>query len=330
MPEFPISIVIPARNNPGEVTRCIASILKADYKNYEIVLVDDGSLPRLGTALSPDPRITPIYRERPSGAAAARNLGVKTARHDIIYFLDSDIELAPDNLKKMSAHFEDRSIQAVMGISDYRPLNNTFMAHYQALFEYFMFYAPATTFADVFNPRNAAIRKALFLEMRGFDTSFGTSLEEAEFAQRLKKQGIPVAYDTAITVRHAYPATFKEALTNHFKRGFTWLRIYIKRQGKTTSLGGTSPSIVKGIVMHFMFFGSLALSMASPWFLALAAFFYGWHLLYFSPFYALCFRKKGLSFMIEAAMTKLLMSFTMGLSQCLSLVTIPFYKKDVL
>lgn len=326
-----VSVVIPAYQDGGPLLKCVASVLASDYQGeYEIIIVDDHSEPPLEPILPKDKHMKYIYQPERKGAAFARNTGAGKAGFGVIYFLDSDVEVYPDNMRKMSDYFLDPSIKAAIGLTHYEPINDSFMSDYQALFEYFIQYHPDQKFVNIFNTRNAAIRKDVFLSLGGLDASFGTTLEEAEFSQRMAKSGIMSLNALDVVVRHRYPSTIGKAVKNHFTRGFTWFRIYFKHKGATTNSGGTSPGIVKGIFMHFLFFAALFLSFFFKGFIYAAALFYALHLIYFRRFYYLCAEKKGLFFALRAMALKLIMSFTMGLSQVLSLISMPFHKKDVL
>jgi glycosyltransferase involved in cell wall biosynthesis len=88
-----ISIIIPVYNTAEYLERCVNSVLTQDYKNIEIILVDDGSSDGSSKicedyALS-DTRIKVIHQSN-LGAATARNNGIKISTGDYIMFLDSD------------------------------------------------------------------------------------------------------------------------------------------------------------------------------------------------------------------------------------------------
>lgn len=88
-----ISIIIPVYNAEKSLDYCVSSVLKQEYSNFELILVDDGS-----TDGSKD--ICKKYQEQDErvrffsnmhrGVSAARNKGIKNATGDIIGFLDSD------------------------------------------------------------------------------------------------------------------------------------------------------------------------------------------------------------------------------------------------
>lgn len=88
-----VSVIIPVYNTEKWVEECIVSVQKGGYENIEIIVVDDGSQDNSGAIinrlLNNDPRIIYIHK-RNSGAAAARESGIKVSTGDYIMFLDSD------------------------------------------------------------------------------------------------------------------------------------------------------------------------------------------------------------------------------------------------
>ena len=87
------SIIIPVYNAEKTITACLESILCQDFLNYEIVCVDDGSNDESYEILKRyekvDSRIN-IYRKQNEGVSSARNYGIKKARGEWIFFVDSD------------------------------------------------------------------------------------------------------------------------------------------------------------------------------------------------------------------------------------------------
>jgi len=93
-----ISVIIPTYNRATFVTKAIDSVLSQTYKDYEIIVVDDGSTDDTRHVLKPyRDRIRYIYQEN-RGAAAARNLGIKSSNAKWLAFLDSDDRWLPEKL----------------------------------------------------------------------------------------------------------------------------------------------------------------------------------------------------------------------------------------
>lgn len=88
-----ISIIIPVYNTEKYIRRCLDSILAQTYKNYELLLIDDGSEDASGCICDEyalkDDRIKVIHQEN-EGSATARNRGLEIAKGEFIGFIDSD------------------------------------------------------------------------------------------------------------------------------------------------------------------------------------------------------------------------------------------------
>lgn len=98
-----ISIIIPVYNVRLYINRCINSILKQTYDNFEVILIDDGSTDGSDKVCiefaKVDKRIRYIRIEN-SGVSVARNIGIKNAKGDLLMFVDSD-DYIDNNLLKV-------------------------------------------------------------------------------------------------------------------------------------------------------------------------------------------------------------------------------------
>lgn len=87
------SIIIPVYNVQVYLEQCIKSVLDQTYKDYELILIDDGSTDQSGVLCDAygekDSRIRVIHQNN-GGLSAARNRGIQMAAGDYIIFLDSD------------------------------------------------------------------------------------------------------------------------------------------------------------------------------------------------------------------------------------------------
>lgn len=96
-----ISVVIPSYNSIKYLSQCVESVLSQTFKDYEIILVDDGSTDG-SEKLCDDyesryPFISVIHQEN-AGASAARNAGLKKASGEYVHFIDSDDRLSGDTV----------------------------------------------------------------------------------------------------------------------------------------------------------------------------------------------------------------------------------------
>jgi len=100
-----VSIITPFLNAEAHLAEAIASVRAQTCPDWELLLVDDGSHDGSSAiadrAAQKDSRIRSLRRgaDRPAGAAAARNLGLKAARGEFITFLDADDRFTADKLE---------------------------------------------------------------------------------------------------------------------------------------------------------------------------------------------------------------------------------------
>ncbi|GAG76177.1 unnamed protein product [marine sediment metagenome] len=97
LPSF--TVVIPLYNKALHIKRTLQSVLEQNYKDFEIVVVDDGSTDGGVNIVKQinDNRIRLIQQEN-QGVSAARNKGIENARNELIAFLDADDEWKPNHL----------------------------------------------------------------------------------------------------------------------------------------------------------------------------------------------------------------------------------------
>ena len=105
------SIVVPCYNRADIVRETILTILKQEYQDFEVILVDDGSRDNTGEVVAQitDSRVHYFYKNN-GERGAARNYGAQQARGRYINFFDSDDEMYPNHLrvvKEFIAHNGD-------------------------------------------------------------------------------------------------------------------------------------------------------------------------------------------------------------------------------
>ncbi len=110
------TVVVPVYNKGPHISRCLESIQKQTFPDFEVLMVDDASSDDSVEQIRncDDPRIRLVHRDTPGpGGYAARNLGTKLAQTDWIAFLDADDEWLPDHLEcmaRLTAQFPDADV----------------------------------------------------------------------------------------------------------------------------------------------------------------------------------------------------------------------------
>lgn len=93
-----VSVVIPACNSSSTIRSAIESVHSQNYKEFEIIVIDDGSSDNTRGVLAEFASIKYLYQEN-QGPSAARNRGVREASGDLIAFLDADDIWLPEKLE---------------------------------------------------------------------------------------------------------------------------------------------------------------------------------------------------------------------------------------
>ncbi len=113
-----VSVIIAAYNEEKVISKTINSVLKNDYPNLEVIIVDDGSTDKtfeeVKNNFSADERIK-LIRQANSGKAAALNNAMINAQGEILISLDADTQISKESISLLVRHFEDQKIGAVAG-----------------------------------------------------------------------------------------------------------------------------------------------------------------------------------------------------------------------
>lgn len=166
-----VTVVIPTYNRAALVPGAVASVLAQHYRDFEIVVVDDGStddtLSRLAW-LRPPHRV--VYREH-RGVSAARNSGAALGDGALLAFLDSDDLWRPDKLGRQVEFFDARPTASLCQTDEIWVRNgrrvNPAERHRKPSGDIFA----ASCARCVVSPSAVLMRRAFFEALGGFDES---------------------------------------------------------------------------------------------------------------------------------------------------------------
>lgn len=163
-----ISVVIPVFNRPEQIKRAIDSVLKQTFKNFEIIVVDDGSTDETPVVLKSYADMIKVITTENCGVSATRNTGVKNANGKFVAFLDSDDEWKKDKLQKQFDHLVQNNYRVTqteeIWIRDGKFKNKT-KKHIKPVDDIFI---PSLDICMV-SPSSVMMEKALYEEYGGFD-----------------------------------------------------------------------------------------------------------------------------------------------------------------
>ena len=224
-----VAVVIPAYNAAEHLEKCLEQLFASQCPPDEVLVVDDGS----------DDSTPGVARRRcvrlfttgeRSGPAAARNLGAREAKADILFFIDADVLVAPDTVARIRSAFEDDpSLDALIGSYDDSPEADDFLSQYKNLMHHFM-HQRSRQQACTFWSGCGAIRREVFLEHGGFDESYERpAIEDIELGYRLFQANRKMVLDPEIQVKHLKRWTFWGLLRSDvLDRGIPWTELILR------------------------------------------------------------------------------------------------------
>lgn len=235
-----VSVIILTWNSGNVLPQCLSSLAKQTIKDFEIIIVDNGSsdnaivnLPKKWPAF--DFQIKELGRN--VGFAAANNVGARLARGHWLALLNSDAFPEPDWLEKLLraaerepefSFFASRQLQAnalhlLDGAGDTLHISGLAWRRYAGF--------PAAQFGleseEVFSPCAAAAlySRQAFLQVGGFDESFFSYHEDVDLGFRLRSQGFRCLYVPDAVVQHLGSVTLgaqSDFALYHWQRNFIW------------------------------------------------------------------------------------------------------------
>jgi len=183
------SVIVPAYNRADTIMRTIDSLLAQSYKNFEIIIADDGSSDNTAEIIQAieDPRLRYFYQNN-AGVSAARNFGAEKSQYDWLTFLDSDDTVSPNWLTDFAKEIETSNVDIVF--CGMRQINNKFGVN--KVIDPLDPYQNGET-KGLYNAGTFAVKKSVFDKAGGYDSKirFG---ENTELSIRLKQLNLAAAY----------------------------------------------------------------------------------------------------------------------------------------
>lgn len=211
-----ISVVIPAYNEVHTLPDCLKALALQTLLPDEVIVVDDGSSD--GTVeVTRQPGVKVIQQSH-QGPAAARNLGARQARGDLILFTDADCQPDREWVAQMVAPFSDPQVVGVKGA--YRCRENRVVPRFVQQ-EYESKYArmvrqPGIDFIDTYS---AGYRREVFFQNEGFDPAL-MKLQDQEFSFRLARKGYRLVFAPQARVYHRHDLNLGEYMRRKFSIGY--------------------------------------------------------------------------------------------------------------
>lgn len=202
------TVIIPTRNRPEALARCLDSFVRLDYPAdcWELIVVNDGGAESF-TAVTSQHRATlplKLLEIPPSGPAAARNRGAAAAQFDYLAFTDDDCRVTSEWLQQFATGFAQTNCDGLGGGTHNPQPENVAMRASQFLVDFmyrFMQDGAGNNLMLISN--NVAYKKDVFTVVHGFNESFPLAAgEDMELGFRLVGTGFRQQYWPAAVVAH--------------------------------------------------------------------------------------------------------------------------------
>ncbi len=217
-----ISVIIPTYGREGPLKNSIADVLKQDYPDFEVIVVDQTQqhTPRVEAYLRQQANLGKIrwFCVRWANLPGARNYGVRRAKGDILLFIDDDVQIPPDYLAAHARNYQRLAVGAVAGrvfdrmkLADAKPgLEIEDLppeASDPGIAWYHLDLVHTVKPQRVISARgcNMSYRREIFTKYNiWFDERFRGSAvrEESDFCLRIRKTGYQIWYDPEASLVH--------------------------------------------------------------------------------------------------------------------------------
>lgn len=208
-----MALVIPNFERPESLLETLSSVSQIDYpkSRWQVIVVDDGSSPKtigyvcdwIQTAGTP----VRLLQQEHRGPAAARNAGARAASARVLIFIDNDITVAPDFVRRHLQTLDAQPGCWVIGRSILPPhVRRTPFGRYRDD-QWEAFHsahgAPGVSETTGMTAQNLSLQAKDFEALGGFDEEFSiASCEDWELGLRARASGIRIVYDPGIVVVH--------------------------------------------------------------------------------------------------------------------------------
>lgn len=226
---YKISVIIPAHNAEKTLEKCLHAVLAQSYKNYEVIIVDNGSTDGIRRIIrsweEKDKRIQYVLEPR-RGRGIARNRGVEMASGEIIAMTDTDCVVPSFWLEELTKPILCENENVVMGFEE-DLVGNYWTKNIQKATKAFWEKSRQGEYVRDFDTKNFAIKASIMKEMM-FDPAMG-NLEDVELAVRLR--GIwKIRFLPLLVVGHVHKSSFLDVVKLNIDRAYWAAKIFQKHK----------------------------------------------------------------------------------------------------
>ena len=230
------SVVVPSRNRPDQLAACLGALaaLDCDPGKFEVIVVDDGSVPPLDTenVRVPESLQLRIIRQDNAGPATARNTGAAAAHGRYLAFIDDDCLPTPSWLSEFETRLGDGE-ELIGGLILNDLPGNIYSSASQLLIDYLYGYFKGSDNL-FFCSNNMCVPAKAFETVGGFDRGFPLPAgEDRDFCRRWVEESRPMQFAREAVVLHAHDLTLGRFWRQHFRYGRGAFHFHSRRASRS-------------------------------------------------------------------------------------------------
>jgi glycosyltransferase involved in cell wall biosynthesis len=225
-----VSIVIPTYNEERDIRATIEALLRLNYPDIEVIIVDDSTDETPTIIREYAARGVRMLRQKtPEGRCGARNLGIRNASGEIIVVLNADVLLPPDFILHILSHYREGADYVLVKSLVANP-QSVYARFIEAEGRYCYDNSDAIEWTEGFSCRREAILAAGLFPV-GYPTPMHAG-EDGHVGQQLNKLGYKKVIDRSIVVRHFAPSRLGAFWAQQVGRGFGIIesKLYLEKR----------------------------------------------------------------------------------------------------
>ena len=255
LPRYPrVSVVVASYNGERTLKACLDALVRLNYPDYEVILVDDGSADTTRQIALSHPQVRYFRHEQNLGLSVARNTGIAAATGEIVAFTDSDCRADEDWLYYLVGGLLPSDFAGMGGPNLLPPEDSLVAAAVMA--------SPGGPAHVMLTDRqaehipgcNMAFYKWALAQVGGFDPTFHQAGDDVDLCWRLQQAGLQIGFSPAAFVWHYRRSTIGAYLKQQRGYGEAEALLVRKHPECFNSFGG---SLWRGRIYTTSRFGDL-------------------------------------------------------------------------
>ena len=227
-----LSVIVPVYRGTSVLPTSLEALARSDLprEQWELIVVDDASPDETPTVAARYADVLVRLAGKPRGPAYARNRGFEVSRGSVVVFIDADVVVHADTLRKFAESFRNEpDVASVFGSYDANPGGGA-VSQFRNLMHHYVHHCNAGE-AETFWAGCGAIRADAFREVGMFDEWHYSrpQIEDIELGRRLRGHGFRIVLRPEIQGTHLKRWTFLNMVTTDLQhRGVPWMWLLLK------------------------------------------------------------------------------------------------------